>query len=125
MIVREKGIPFRTAHTIVGALVLEASEKKLNIDQIDSRLLDAISIKVYGKPLLIDNDKVKEALDPKKSVERRRVVGGPSPKIVERALMEREKVLENLSSEIEKIKQREIEVKRKLSEYIQKVKKKL
>ena len=124
MLVREKGIPFRTAHTIVGALILEAMEKELGLDQIDSKLLDMISVRVYGKPLAVDNDKIKDALDPRKSVERRKVVGGPSPEIVEKALKRREEVLEKLSSEVSKIKQREIEVKGKLSEYIQKVKEK-
>ena len=121
LIVSERGLPFRTAHTIVGALILEILNMKLRFDQINSKLLDSISVKVYGKPLLIKDEKIKEALDPVKSVERRKVIGGPSPETVKKVLERREEFLENLHFEVEKIRQKEFEVERDLNKYVHEI----
>ena len=82
----KKGIPFRTAHRIVGKIVLYAIEKEkelweLSIDELRS-FSDAIEEDVY------------EWLDPIKSVQKREIFGGTGPKQVKRMIEELRKELE-------------------------------
>jgi argininosuccinate lyase len=88
-LVRVANLPFRMAHTITAALVAEAVSKGMDPSSIDSRLLDEISLKIYGRPLGIPDDIVKSALDPIKVVEARRTIGGPSPIEVQRMISDR------------------------------------
>jgi argininosuccinate lyase len=88
-LVRVANLPFRMAHTITAALVAEAVSKGIDPSSIDSRLLDEISLKIYGRPLGIPDDIVKSALDPIKVVEARRTIGGPSPIEVQRMISDR------------------------------------
>ncbi|MHC1595248.1 MAG: argininosuccinate lyase [Candidatus Syntropharchaeales archaeon] len=69
-LVRECGIPFRTAHKIVGEVISEGRR----IEELDEATL-------------------KEALDPALSVDRRKVTGGPSPREVRRMIDKRKKAL--------------------------------
>ena len=88
-LVRVANLPFRTAHTITAALVAEAISKGMDPSSIDSKLLDEISLKIYGRPLGIPDEIVKSALDPIKVVEARRTIGGPSPIEVQRMISDR------------------------------------
>ena len=83
------GMPFRTAHSIVGRIAA-AGERPSLAD------LDAIALEVAGyKPsergfLLTDLEK---ALDPKSNVRLRANVGGPAPAETSRMLLHRHKML--------------------------------
>jgi len=77
----EKGIPWRIAHQICGTLTrLAISEGKSEKD-ITSEFVDraAVEYPVYGKPLNLSEEAIRKAFDPKISVSRRAVHGGPSP----------------------------------------------
>ncbi len=88
-LVRITGMPFRTAHSIVGRIAA-AGERPSLAD------LDAIALEVAGyKPsergfLLTDLEK---ALDPKSNVRLRANVGGPAPAETSRMLLHRHKML--------------------------------
>ncbi|MEZ4226937.1 MAG: argininosuccinate lyase [Polyangiaceae bacterium] len=70
-----KGVPFRTAHHIVGGLVREAESRKVQLGALDESVLAA------AHPTLADAE-ARAALDPRAAVERRRTLGGPAKEVV-------------------------------------------
>jgi len=93
-IFRETGLPFRTAHRIVGALVTEAVKAGRKPTELSARDLDAAAIQVVGRPLGLSDEVIRRALDPVRCVEVRRSKGGPSPEQVTRMLSERRGLIE-------------------------------
>ncbi len=75
-IVRKTGIPFRTAHHLVGSVAKTGKTPTIS-------LLDELSLKIIHKKLsekgLLEKD-IKQALDPMGNVKKRSVSGGPAPK---------------------------------------------
>jgi argininosuccinate lyase len=86
IMVREKSLPFRIAHQIVGRTVTKAIERGISPGDIDSKFLDEISIEITGKKLDLDPQLVKNALDPVEIIKNRDVLGGPSPKAVKESI---------------------------------------
>lgn len=86
LMVSEKNLPFRIAHQIVGRTVTEAIDQGISPQNIDSKFLDKIAIDINGKPLEIDAELVKKALDPYEIIKSRDVKGGPSPKAVKESI---------------------------------------
>ena len=87
ILVREKNMPFRTAHKIVGRMVTEALENKVSLDDIDSTFLDNVSHEVMGKSLDLDEETIRKALDLYENIKARTVIGGSSPEAVENAIV--------------------------------------
>ncbi|NWG09918.1 MAG: argininosuccinate lyase [Nitrososphaerales archaeon] len=92
-LVREKGIPFRASHRIVGALVKRALSEGKGLDQLAKEELDKIIKDVTGKSMGVSEEVLKKALDLVENVKARSVKGGPSPEEVSRMLRARRKVL--------------------------------
>lgn len=86
IMVREKKMPFRTAHKIVGRMVTEAINQKLKPEEVTGEFLDKISVDITGDKLNLDEDLIKKALDPLENVKMRTVPGGPSPLMVQKAM---------------------------------------
>jgi argininosuccinate lyase len=86
------GMPFRTAHELVGRLVNRAEEKQVTLRDLTAEDLTAVdgrlSVKVLG------------ALDPAVAVAARAVTGGPAPEAVRREVARLEKELSGLGFEI-------------------------
>ena len=87
ILVREKNMPFRTAHKIVGRMVTEALENKVSLDDIDSKFLDNVAHEVMGKSLDLDEGSIRKALDPYENIKSRTVIGGSSPEAVEKVIV--------------------------------------
>ncbi|MEN6292908.1 MAG: argininosuccinate lyase [Methanobacterium sp.] len=87
ILVREKNMPFRTAHKIVGRMVTEALENKVSLDDIDSNFLDNVAHEVMGKSLDLNDESIRKALDPYENVKARTVIGGSSPEAVEKVIV--------------------------------------
>jgi argininosuccinate lyase len=90
MLVRKCGIPFRTAHSIVGRAVQQGG--------LDRGHLDDASISITGSPLpheKIQDADIVEALDVDKSIEQKKATGSPSVLSVRSAIEERKKRLED------------------------------
>lgn len=85
-IVRESGVPFRKAHEIVGKLAAGATEEDKTLNEISFEDLQEASEEITGSEIDVSEDSFDEALDLSKCVERRKVVGGPSPESVEEEL---------------------------------------
>lgn len=67
----QKGIPFREAHHIVGGLVREAEVRGVQLGDLETSVL------VQGHDSL-GLPEAREALDPRRAVERRSLLGGPA-----------------------------------------------
>lgn len=95
-LVRTAGIPFRTAHQIVGALSRTTDAPSLAD-------IDEISVTLLGHTLSekgLTEEAVSGALDPMRNVERRCVLGGPAPIQMRADLAEKEKRLAELQQQI-------------------------
>lgn len=86
IMVRERKIPFRTAHKIVGRIVNEATAEGLESAKINSEYVDNVAIELGFEKLELDNDLIQRALDPLENVKIRNVPGGPSPEMVQLAM---------------------------------------
>jgi argininosuccinate lyase len=72
------GMPFRSAHEVVGRLVRHAEEKRVSLRELSAEDLRAVDAALTLKIL--------QALDPAQAVAARSLVGGPAPAAVEREL---------------------------------------
>ncbi len=93
MLVREAGLPFRTAHTVVARLVARAYAEGIAPDDIGQPLLDEVATAVIGRPLGLDDTMVRQALDPVHFVAVRNTLGGAAPEATEALLEQQQKAL--------------------------------
>ena len=99
IMVREKQIPFRTAHKIVGRIVNEATASNMAEEDITSEFIDAIAVDLGFDKLNLADDLIQRALNPTENVKIRAVPGGPAPEMVEIA---RDNIKDFLNEEFEK-----------------------
>lgn len=98
LMVKDAGLPFRTAHKIVGRAVTVALDKGMKAEEINTNFLDEISMELTGQKLGIDDSIVKKALNPREIIKSREVIGGPAPSMVKEVIGNlREFVNENKS----------------------------
>lgn len=86
IMVREKSIPFRIAHKIVGRIVNDVISKGLVESDITSQYIDSIAIDLGLDKLGLDEDLIRTALNPLENVKMRNIPGGPSPEMVSLAM---------------------------------------
>jgi argininosuccinate lyase len=79
-LVRERDLPWRTAHQIVGILVRLSEERGLGPADVTPALLDEAAIAYHGKPAGLGEASIRTALDPGRFVEARDLRGGPAAK---------------------------------------------
>ncbi len=96
-LVKEKGLSFRTAHKIVGALVREAIDQGIKPHDINTEMLDKAANEVIAKPVKLSAKALSKALDPIESIKSRKGFGGVAPKAVKESLKNR---LNKLNEEI-------------------------
>jgi len=82
LMVRERGIPFRTAHQIVAQIVNTVQEQGTRVDAISTDLIDQVARRITGSELALPESKVREALNAGRNVAAREVTGGPGPAAV-------------------------------------------
>ena len=99
IMVREKEIPFRTAHKIVGRIVNEATANEMAEEDITSSFIDDIAVDLGFDELNLSDDLIQNALNPAENVRIRSVPGGPAPEMVE---MARDNIKSFLNDEFEK-----------------------
>ena len=78
-LVRERNLPWRTSHQIVGILVRLCEDKGLGPDGVTPALLDEAAVAYHGTPVGLDASQIKTALDPGRFVAVRTMRGGPAP----------------------------------------------
>jgi argininosuccinate lyase len=103
-LVKEAGLSFREAHKLVGNFVKEASASKIKPRDIKPEMLDELSEKILGKKIKVEH-LMKDAIDVKWCLSKRKTLGSPALKEIERMLKDREETLKNhkgiLASRIE------------------------
>ena len=99
IMVREKQVPFRTAHKIVGRIVNEATSNNMVEEDSTSDFIDDIAVDLGFDKLYLDDELIQKALNPTENVKIRRVVGGPAPEMVDLA---RDNIKVFLNEEFEK-----------------------
>lgn len=78
LLVRRNGLSFRQAHHVVGAIVHEVMNSGRAPDSINAENVARALRVVADAELRVSEDEIRDSLDPKKSVERRTVKGGPA-----------------------------------------------
>jgi argininosuccinate lyase len=82
-LVREHGLPFKTAHTLARRLLqAHAQSPRAALGGV----LAAISLELTGRPVEIAEERLREVLSPRYFVEVRRTPGGPAPEEMGRAI---------------------------------------
>ncbi len=79
VIVRETGLAFRMAHNVVALVVRDALAAGQSADAILAADLDRAAQALFGRPLAIPAEAVRQALDPAETIRARTVRGGPAP----------------------------------------------
>jgi argininosuccinate lyase len=93
-LVRERGLPWRTAHQIVGILVRLAEERGLRPADTTTDLLDEAAVEYHGEPAGLSPEALSAALDPRHFVEARDLYGGPAPAEARRRIADMRSALE-------------------------------
>ena len=114
VLVREKGLSFRTAHHIVARVVDRMiSQEKKPLD-ITTLILDEAAVEIVGNSLCLDEKVLQGALDPSHCIERRNLPGGPAQiemmRQIELAKKELAVIESNLKKRIENRKKKENEL---------------
>jgi argininosuccinate lyase len=89
LLVKKYGVPFRTSHKIIGALIKMLLDKKLALSSLTPELLNKTAKDSAGVTLAINLADIKDSIDPKKFVESHKAMGGPAPAEVNRMLKKR------------------------------------
>lgn len=107
VLARDYDVPFRNAHKLSSFVSTKATEVKKELYEVTT---DEVN-EWIGAVQLSEED-WKNICDPKTFVERRRVTGGPNPKVVEKMVQNRkvrwrnvEEMVETFSSKVELVKQ--------------------
>jgi argininosuccinate lyase len=90
-LVREEGLPFRTAHSIA-ALLLKARNEDPAASLADA--LAKASRALVGRPLAYSEERLEQIMSPRYFVDVRRTLGGPAPEETARAIAEQRQLLE-------------------------------
>jgi argininosuccinate lyase len=89
-LVRTYGLPFRTAHNIVGRAVQKDSLSLATLEEAAQEMGGDISLKAKG----LTQENIDEVLDVKYSLALRKATGGPAPLAIKIAIEERKKQLD-------------------------------
>jgi argininosuccinate lyase len=103
IIVREKGLSFRTAHHIVAGMVDTMLRTGRKPEEITARIVDEEAAKVVGHPIRLKESLIRSALLPEACVERRSLPGGTASAEVSRMV---EKARRDLLKEEKELKKR-------------------
>jgi argininosuccinate lyase len=78
-LVRDKGLPWRTAHQIVGIVVRHGYERGFGPEGVTPEIIDEAAVEYMGEPLRLRAESLCRALDPEEFVRSRTLYGGPAP----------------------------------------------
>jgi argininosuccinate lyase len=77
-LVSARKLPWRTAHQIVGILVRLCEERGLGPAEVTPALLDEAAIAYHEQPVGLDQQAIRDALDPERFIASRGTRGGPA-----------------------------------------------
>lgn len=88
MLVREEGLAFRLAHSVVARFVTEKLSKGLYSNEQDYKILQTVFENVTERKISVSKEAIDLALDPLENVSKKNVTGGPAPEEVKRQLLD-------------------------------------
>jgi argininosuccinate lyase len=91
--VREKGLPWRTAYQIVAILVRQSIEEGKGEKDVTPEMVDRAAREYTGKPVGLSAETIRKALDPLECVKGRSLIGGPAPDQVKTQIEESDQAL--------------------------------
>ncbi len=123
MLVRKYNIAFRTSHKIAGALVKSLLDSKKTLFDATPELVQKVASETANVKITVKKQDLLECTNPRKLVETYKVLGGPSPEEVERAIEARNKTLANAQTDLNRLKENfanaKNTLKKTIKEYIQ------
>lgn len=111
---RKRGLPFRTAHQIVGILTRKAIETGVLPMNVTPEMVDEASVHYTGRPIHFTQSELKEAIDPMRSIERRRGQGEPAPVAVADVIADAHNTLTKENDAVNELKRKEEKILQKL-----------
>ena len=96
-IVREKSVPFRTAHQVVAILVRSAYEEGIQPKDVTPEMVDRAAMEYNGQSLQLSEETLRKAMDPAVIVESKKAIGGTAP----------ERIRVDIASSFERVKEDE------------------
>lgn len=102
-IVREKGLPWRSAHQITATLVRICIEEDKTPQEVTPELIDrcAKMVPEWGKPIGLSADAIRRAIDPRAMIERRSLIGGVAPVRVKEQIAKSKELLERNNDRVD------------------------
>ncbi|MBS3786018.1 MAG: argininosuccinate lyase [Gammaproteobacteria bacterium] len=100
---------YRTAHRIVGHLVLLAMKAGLQADQVGIELVQQAARDITGAEISLDEAAVRGALDPEAFVRAHNVRGGPAPQAMAEAIDRTKAMHQNISADVQALTKRRTE----------------
>ncbi len=92
-LVREAGLPFRQAHSLVSALVRHAQAQDLAPTDLTADSLRQVALDTLGRQVELSDEAFDRALDPRAFVEARDLPGGAAPSATAAVLDAQERVI--------------------------------
>lgn len=86
LLVRERGVAWRTAHQIAGIVVRQGLERGTHPEELTTEQLDDAVEAYLDERFEVDQELVNEAMDPVANVKARTLIGGPAPEEVSRQI---------------------------------------
>ena len=83
---RQTDLSYRTAHRIVGNLVLRAFKQGKAATEVDALLVNESAKEIIGREVDVDDETVRASLDPTAFVRAHDVPGGPAPEAMQHAI---------------------------------------
>jgi len=90
-LVRTRGLPFKTAHTIVSLLAARREHPEVPL----ATALAQVSAAILGSPLEYGDGEIEKIISPEHFVDVRRTLGGPAPPETSRAIDEARRTLDS------------------------------
>jgi argininosuccinate lyase len=118
-LVRKYNVAFRTSHKIVGALVKSLIDSKKTLLDATPELLQKIAQEAAGVKLSVKMEDIVDCTNPRRLVETYKILGGPSPIEVERAIKTSKKSMADRKSSIAKLKKNLADAERNLKRVVE------
>jgi argininosuccinate lyase len=99
-LVRERGLSFREAHHVVGAVVRTAMDAKLAAHEITSAMVDEACEAQIGRTVSLGDEAVRRSLDPAITTFERTQGGGPAPQLVRARVREMQRQLARVQDHV-------------------------
>ncbi|GIN99052.1 argininosuccinate lyase [Siminovitchia terrae] len=96
LLVGEARISIRRAHQLIGHLINYIFQHQMSFKQLDAKLIEQLSIEMFGKRISVPQEKIKSALHSVTKVEAKKVQSGPVSQEVKNQL---ERLKHNLSQD--------------------------